>query len=120
MPRYQFVLKETPIGKANHDTHVDRRKIAKAKAAALLTYPVDGVCEEPIENVCEQLIGGDWYYTWIVDTPDMPHLWAFIRECTRHPYVTLSSGPEPVFSAAELSQIEELSHKLRTEFPDDY
>jgi hypothetical protein len=110
MPQYQFVFKETPIGKAKHDTHLDRREEAKAKGAVLdvrLAHPV-----------VETLIGGDWYYTWVVDTPDVQTVSAFIQECVRHPNVELSSGPTPVFTAEELSQIQSLSAKMRGAYPD--
>jgi|SRR5262249_49560865 len=111
MPQYQFVFKETPTGKAKHDTHLERRATAVAKADVLDTHLT--------QPVVETLIEGDWYYTWVVDSPDMPTAWAFIKECIRHPNVVLSSGPTPVFTAAELSQMEKLSAKLRNAFPND-
>ena len=110
MPQYQFVFKETPTGKAKHDTHLERRATAVAKAGVLdvhLTHPV-----------VETLIGGDWYYTWIVDAPDIQTLWAFIQECIRHPNVELSSGPTPVFTEEELSRIQSLSAEMRGAYPD--
>jgi|SRR5215470_19181848 len=105
MPQYQFVLKETPAGKAKHDTHLDRRAEAVAKADAISTHLT--------QPVVETLIAGDWYYTWVVDAPDILTVSAFIQECIRHPNVGLSSGPTPVFTAEELSRIQSLSAKLR-------
>jgi hypothetical protein len=110
MTQYKFVFKETPVGKAKHGTHLDRRKLAVAKAGVLQIYLTT--------DVEEMNIGGDWYYTWTVDTPNITALWAFIRECTRHPNVALSSDPIPVFTAEELSQIEILSTELRKALPD--
>jgi hypothetical protein len=111
MPNYQFVLKETPQGQANHDTHLQRRALAVAKANVLganLAQPV-----------VETQIGGEWYYTWVLDAPDIQTVFALIQEFTKWGFVVLASGPTPVFTGAELSQIQNLSGKLRGAFPNE-
>src|SRR5258708_4197140 len=83
MPRYKFVLKETPIGKADHGNHLRRRGIAVQKANVFEVHLVPPM-PPPDYGVPEtQTPGGDWCYTWVVDAPDMPTLWALIREFTR-------------------------------------
>jgi hypothetical protein len=111
MPKYQFVLKETPQGKADHRNHLRRRQIAVAKAHILEV--------DLAQPVVETLIGGDYYYTWIVDAPDIYTVLALIQEFTHWGFVELYSGPTPVFTAEELLQIQKLSVKLRDAFPDE-
>lgn len=114
MPQFKFVLKETPMGKAHHDDpppngHLDRRNTATAKAELLSTHLT--------QPVGEQMIFGDWYYTWVVDSPDINVVWALLGEFTHWGFVELFSGPTSVFAAEELSEIQSLSVKLRSAFP---
>jgi hypothetical protein len=116
MPRYQFVLKETPIGQADHGNHLHRRAIAVAKAQVLgvvLAQPMP----PPDYGIPESQIAGDWCYTWVVDAPDILTVWALIKEFTLWGNVGLYSGPTPVFSVGELLLIRKLSVKLRDAFP---
>jgi len=113
MERYQFVYRETPTGRMKRNTHLDRRTLALAKAAAISIFPAN-----PANPVEETYICDYGYYTWTVDTPSKVALWAFIRECLRHPNVDLFSGPIPVFTAEEESQIEILSAQMRKVHPD--
>ncbi len=115
MSLYQFVVKETPQGKTHHDdqrphNHLDRRELARQKGHVI------GV-ERP-GDVVEAYIGGFGYYTWVVDAPDITNVIAFIQECERHGFVELYSGPTPVLTEKDLSEIEIFSASMKKAFPD--
>jgi hypothetical protein len=116
MSLYQFVFRETPKGKAQHDgppplsTHIDRRAHATEKG------PVIGVIRQG--DVCENNIGGSWHYTWIVEAPDIAHVTAFLQECVLYGFVELCSGPTPVLTEKDSLEIKKLHDELRAAFPD--
>jgi hypothetical protein len=116
MSLYQFVLKETAKGKCHHNDpsphgHCDRRKTGTDKGRAIGVYRVG--------DVAENNIGGSWYYTWVVNAPDIYRVTAFIRECVLYGFVELYSGPTPAFDEEDLNKIEKLSAELRQAFPDE-
>jgi len=116
MSLYQFVLKETPQGKAHHDDpppahdHTFRRNLGTAKAHAI------GV--ERQGEVVEAYVEGYGYYTWTVDAPSTTRLMTFIQECERHGFVELYYGPVPVLTDEDLSEIKNLLATIRRDFPD--
>ena len=116
MSLYQFVLKETPQGKAHHDDpppahdHTFRRNLGTAKAHAI------GV--ERQGEVVEAYVEGYGYYTWTVDTPNIAKLMGFIQECERHGFVELYYGPIPILTEKDLSEIENVLAKIKEAFPD--
>jgi len=85
MPQYQFVVKETPQGKADHDKHLHRREVARQKGHVMGA--------ERQGEVVETYEDGFGCYTWVVDAPSRAILDDFIKECERHGFVKLSSGP---------------------------
>ena len=117
MSLYQFVLKETPLGKAHHDdlppaeNHTDRRNLAKEKG-----HQVFGV--ERQGDVVEAYIEGYGYYTWVVDAPSVAAVIALIQECERHGFVELYYGPMPVLTEKDLSDIKKLLANVKEKFPD--
>jgi hypothetical protein len=116
MSLYQFVLKETPQGKAHHDdpppahNHLDRRKLGTEKGHAIRV--------ERQGDVVEAYIEGCGYYTWTVDAPSITRVMAFIQECERHGFVELYYGPIPVLTEEDLSEIENLLATIKKAFPD--
>jgi hypothetical protein len=109
MSLYQFVLKETPKGKADHDHHLNRRQDAANKG------PVIGVFRQG--DVCENYIGGSWYYTWVVESASITRVTAFLQECVFYGFVELSSGPTPVFTDEDLLEMKRFYGELRAAFP---
>lgn len=116
MSLYQFVVKETPLGKAHHDdpppahNHIDRRNLATAKGLAVgVRRPGD---------VVEAYIEGYGYYTWTVDIPNIATLMGFIQECERHGFVELYYGPIPVFTEKDLLDIKSVLDTIKEKFPD--
>src|SRR6266853_526643 len=109
MSLYVFILKETAQGTAHHDdpsphNHLDRRQTGTDKGEAIQVYRQG--------DVTEKNIGGFWYYTWVVDAPNINRVTAFIRECVRHGFVELYSGPTPAFTDKDLAEINDLLAKL--------
>lgn len=115
--KFQFVLRETPLGQATHDLHLERRAIAVAKAD-ILQVELAQPKPPPDYGVQETQIAGDWCYTWVVYAPDIQTVWALIGEFTHWGNVELYSGPTAVFSAEDVSRIQNLSAQLRKLFPD--
>jgi hypothetical protein len=114
MSLYVFILKETSQGKAHHDdpsphNHLDRRQTGTDKGAAIQVYRQG--------DVEENYIGDSWYYTWVVDAQNINRVTAFIRECVRHGFVELYSGPNPAFTEKDLAEIDDLLAQLRAKFP---
>ena len=115
MPKFQFVFKETPKGKAQHDgppplsTHLDRRTHATNKG------PVIGVIRQG--DVSEHYIGGSWYYTWIVESPSITNVTAFLQECVFYGFVELCSGPTPVLTDEDSLAIKGFYAELKAKFP---
>jgi hypothetical protein len=109
MSLYQFVLKETPKGKADHDHHLDRRLEGTNKG------PVIGVYRQG--DVAENYIDGSWYYTWLVESDSITRVTAFIQECVFYGFVVLSSGPTPVSTDEDSLEIERFSAELQAAFP---
>jgi len=71
MPRFSFVLKETPSGRATHDQHIGRRTQAKVVARSAGC----GIHGEPQEMLVTSAGGGDdYYYWWVLDAPDLQTL----------------------------------------------
>jgi hypothetical protein len=115
MPQYQFIVKETPQGKAHHSdprphSHLDRRELTRQKAHII------GV-ERP-KDVTEVYVDGFGYYTWVVDAPGITAVIALIQECERHGFVELYSGPMPVLTDKDRSDIDVFSTQMRGAFPD--
>jgi hypothetical protein len=115
MPQYQFIVKETPQGKAHHSdprphSHLDRREVARQKGHII------GV-ERP-RDVEEAYVGGFGYYTWTVEAPNITSVIALIQECERHGFVELYSGPMPVLTDKDNSDIGGFSAEMRGRFPD--
>jgi hypothetical protein len=115
MSKYQFIIKETPQGKAHHSdprphSHLDRRELSRQKGHII------GV--EMVGNVQEAYVDGYGYYTWVVDGPSVTHVVALIQECERHGFVELYSGPMPDLTDKDKSDLELFSHQMRTAFPD--
>ena len=108
--QYQFIVKETPQGKADHSRHLSRRDTATQKGHII------GV-ERP-KDVEEAYVGGFGYYTWHVDAPNVEAVIALIQECERHGFVELYSGPMPELTDKQRFDIDVLAHKMRTAFPD--
>ena len=115
MPRYQFIIKETPKGKTHHSdprphSHLDRRELSRQKGHII------GV--EMVGTVAEAYVDGYGYYTWVVNAPSVTAVIALIQECERHGFVELYSGPMPDLTDKDKSDIELFSHQMRTAFPD--
>jgi hypothetical protein len=110
MSLYQFVLKETPQGKADHVNHLGRRQEGTQKG------PVIGVFRQG--DVAENYVGGSWYYTWVVESSSINNVTAFIRECVHYGFVELYTGPTPVLTDGDSLEIENLSTQLRVAFPE--
>jgi hypothetical protein len=115
MLRYQFIVKETPQGKAHHSdprphSHLDRRELSRQKGHII------GV--ERVGDVEEAYVDGFGYYTWVVDAPSVAAVIALMQECVRHGFVELHSGPVPELTDKERSDIDVFSHQMRTAFPD--
>jgi hypothetical protein len=109
MSLYQFVFRETSKGKADHDNHLVRRQDATNKGLVI------GVIRQG--DVCENYIGGSWYYAWIVESPSITNVTAFLQECVFYNFVELSSGPTPVFTDEDSLEIKRLYAELKTAFP---
>jgi hypothetical protein len=109
MSLYQFVLKETPNGKADHDHHLDRRATGTSKGVVI------GVIRQG--DVVERYVGDSWYYGWVVDAPNINRVTAFLRECVRWGFVELYSGPTSASTEEDSLEIENLLYELRKAFP---
>jgi len=109
MSLYQFVFRETPKGKADHDHHLNRRQDATNKGPVIGVYPQG--------DVCEHYIGGSWYYTWVVESDSITRVTAFLQECVLYGFVELCSGPTPVFTEEDSSDIKRFYGDLRAHFP---
>jgi hypothetical protein len=110
MSLYQFVFKETAKGKADHDNHLTRRQDATNKGAVIGVYRKG--------DVAENSIAGSWYYTWVVDASSINALTLFLQESARYGFVELYSGPTPVSTEEDSSEIASLSAKLKAAFPE--
>src|SRR5215470_16359179 len=116
MSLYQFVLKETPQGKAHHDgpppanNHIERRNLGTQKC------PLFSV--ERQGEVVEAYVMGYGYYTWTLNAPSITNVMAFIQECERHGFVKLYYGPVPVLTPEDLSEIQNILATVRARFQD--
>jgi hypothetical protein len=110
MSLYQFVLKETPKGWADHDHHLDRREEGTQKGAVIAVYRQG--------DVAEKYIGGSWYYTWVVESSSITRVTAFIQECVYYGFVKLYSGPNTVLTEEDSLEIKRFRAELRAAFPD--
>jgi len=110
MERYQFVVKETPQGKAHHNDpppnrYTDRRLEATGKGIAIgVVRPFD---------VVENYMGGFGYFTWTVDAPSIKEVIALIKECERHGFVELYWGPTRVLDDKDLAEMEGFAVTMR-------
>ena len=100
MSLYQFILKETPKGRADHSHHLDRRQEGTAKGAVIGVYRQG--------DVTETCMGDSWYYTWVVESDSITRVTAFVQECVFYGFVELYSGPTPVFTDEDSSEIKRL------------
>jgi hypothetical protein len=116
MSLYQFVLKETPQGKAHHNgpppahNHLDRRQLGTEKGHAIEVGRVGDVVEAYVE--------GYGYYTWTVDARSITRVMALIQECERHGFVELYYGPIPVLTPEDKLEIESLLATIKRTFQD--
>jgi hypothetical protein len=115
MPRYQFIVKETPHGKAHHSDpaphrHVDRRELLAQKGNVIDV--------ERAKAVEEAYVGGFGYYTWTVDAPSITAVIAVMQECERHGFVEIYSGLTLVPTDKDKSDIDGFLAEMRRRFPD--